>query len=161
MLWSSPIALALLAPASLIYALPADPVEDAAVATITAPPEEPDLAARTALGTTAPWVSVDDEGRPAATLTPFMTTDREGVSYLRDAAPHDLTATVFTFTSYGKVSTSTGDPPNPTATNKNKQGGFPVCENMEGNNAPICAPSPKSTLFKDTLYYGMYPPSAL
>jgi hypothetical protein len=157
MLWPASIALALLGPASLVHALPAADADDGgATATITPAPEAPNLEARTALGTTDAWVSVDDEGRPAATLTPFLTTDHDGSTYLRDAAPHDLTATVYTFTSYGKVSTSTGDPPNPSATNKNKEGGFPVCKNMEGDYAPLCAPSPRSTLFMDSIYYGMH-----
>lgn len=149
-------ALALLTTPSL--ALPAaDPADADAppTATITTAPD-PNLAAR-ALDPTGAWVSVDDEGRPAATLTPFMTTDREGTSYLRDAAPHDLTATLYTFTNYGKVSTSTGEPPNPTATNKNKEGGFPVCQNMDGDHAPICAPTPSSTLFQDSIYYSTFP----
>lgn len=154
MLWPTPFALALLWPASLVHALPAADDDDAMKATITQAPSVPDLEARTALGTADPWVSVDDEGRPS-TLTPFMTVDNEGSSYLRDAAPHDLTATVYTFTNYGKVSTSTGDPPNPTATNKYKQGAFPVCENMDSDDAPLCAPSADSTLFKDSIYYGM------
>lgn len=160
-----PIALAaaLLGPASLVHALPAaDAVVDNdgnARATMTAAPQLPDLAARTALGTMDPWISVDDEGRPAATLTPFLTTDDEGSTYLRDAAPHDLTATVFTYTDYGKVSTSTGDPPNPSATTENSlQGGFPVCSNMEGENAPLCAPSPRSTLWQNEVYYGVFMP---
>lgn len=103
---------------------------------------------------TAPWVSVDDEGRPAKTLTPFMTVGEDGTSYREDAAPHDLTATVYTYTNYGKVTTTTGDPPNPTATNVNNQGAFPRCFNIDGENAPFCAPTQGSTLFEGSTYYG-------
>jgi len=123
-----------------------------------APDSDAILEARAALDPTGAWVSVDDEGSPAATYTPFMTTDSEGTSYLRDAAPHDLTATVFTYTNYAKVSTSTGDPPNPTATSKNKEGGFPVCKNMDGDHAPFCNPAVDSMLYQDTIYYVTWDP---
>jgi hypothetical protein len=141
--------------AALLTPALALPTAEAPEATITAAPDlDAILEARAALDPTGAWVSVDDEGSPAATYTPFMTTDSEGTSYLRDAAPHDLTATVFTYTNYAKVSTSTGDPPNPTATSKNKEGGFPVCKNMDGDHAPFCNPAVDSMLYQDTIYYG-------
>lgn len=132
-------------------ALPATNAEDSndePAPTIT---EAPVLAKRA--DATALWVSVDDEGRPATTLTPSVTTGDDGSTGMADAAPHDLTASVFTSTYYGIVATSTGDPPNPTATNKHTEGAFSRCYNEDGDNKPLCYPKPSSTLYKDTIYY--------
>ena len=121
--------------------------------------EEPQITARAELekrvDPTAVWVSVDDEGSPAATYTPSMVTEDGSTSYA-DAAPHDLTASVFTYTSYGKVSTSTGDIPNPTATNKHSEGSFPRCYNQDGDDAPHCYPYAESTLYVDSIYYSTH-----
>ena len=109
---------------------------------------------------TAVWVSVDDEGSPAATYTPSMVTE-DGTTTVTDGAPHDLTASVFTYTSYGKVSTSTGDIPNPSATTKHSEGGFPRCYNTDGDDAPHCYPYADSTLYVDNIYYSTRWPTPL
>ncbi|KAG9256065.1 uncharacterized protein F5Z01DRAFT_536558 [Emericellopsis atlantica] len=132
---------------------PAAPVEadDDPVAIITAAPV---LAKRAS--PTAPWVRVDDEGRPAETLTPKL---KDGSDDEYDnAAPHDLTASEFTSTAWGRVTTSTGEPPNPSATNKHGEGAFSRCYNEDGDNAPLCAPAEDSTLFQGTTYYITWDP---
>ena len=99
----------------------------------------------------------------------------DGTTTVTDGAPHDLTASVFTYTSYGKVSTSTGDIPNPTATRfctrdkavspsattKHSEGGFPRCYNTDGDDAPHCYPYADSTLYVDNIYYSTRWPTPL
>lgn len=102
---------------------------------------------------TAPWVTVDDEGQPAKTYTPSMETS-DGTTKVIDAAPHDITASVYTWTTWEKVTTSTGAPPNPTATGKNNEGAFARCFNQKGDNAPFCDPIINSTLETGHTYYG-------
>lgn len=102
---------------------------------------------------TDPWVKVDDDGQPSTTYTPQFTTQASSTSLL-DAAPHDLTASVYTWTTWAKVTTSTGDPPNPTATGKNGEGSFARCYNPDGENAPFCRPAFNSTLLTGRTYYG-------
>ena len=104
---------------------------------------------------TAPWVQVDDEGQPSKTLTPSASVTG-GTTEIIDAAPHDLTASVFTDVYYGRVSTRTGDPPAPSATNKHKAGAFTRCFNQDGDNAPLCDPAPDSVLYQGTTYFGMH-----
>lgn len=104
---------------------------------------------------TAPWVTVDDEGQPAKTYTPHMETSG-GTTKVVDAAPHDITASVYTFTSWEKITTSTGAPPNPTATGKNNEGAFARCYNTEGDWAPFCDPANNSTLLTGNTYYGEF-----
>ncbi|PTB73517.1 hypothetical protein M440DRAFT_1404519 [Trichoderma longibrachiatum ATCC 18648] len=70
---------------------------------------------------TAPWVTVGDEGKPVKTITPSMTTI-SGTPTLVSVAPHDITASVYTWTTWGSITTSTGRPPNPTATSKDGEG---------------------------------------
>jgi hypothetical protein len=147
-------ALALLRSSSSVFvaAMPAaGEADDAEAAAITPAPQPPLLEMRA--DPTAPWVSVDDMGRPASTLTPSLTTIDGSVSVI-DGAPHDITATVFTQTFYGVVSTSTGTAPNPSATNSNKEGGFARCYNEDGDMAPFCDPATDSTLYEGTTYYG-------
>ncbi|KFH45483.1 hypothetical protein ACRE_036640 [Hapsidospora chrysogenum ATCC 11550] len=136
----------------LLLILPPPPPPPPPDATIT----EPAVLAKRA-DPTAVWVSVDDEGQPARTITPSVTTE-DGTTAIVDGAPHDITGSVFTWTSYGRVTTSTGDPPNPTATNKHTEGAFPLCENKDGDHKPLCYPTPSSTLFKDTIYYVTWDP---
>lgn len=124
---------------------------------------DPQLEARNAIimernvEPTAPWVEIDDEGRPSTTFTPTMTTI-SGTPSAINGAPHDLTASVYTFTSYGVLSTSTGEPPNPRPTGKSNQGSFSRCYNMDGENAPFCRPSLNSTLFTGNTYYVTWDP---
>lgn len=102
---------------------------------------------------TAAWVSVDDEAQPATTYTPSMTVV-DGVTSIVDGAPHDLTATVYTSTHYGEIYTSTGEPPNPTASGKHGEGAFTRCHNKDGSNAPFCSPYENSTLTTGKTYFG-------
>lgn len=104
---------------------------------------------------TAAWVSIDDDMQPATTYTPSYTTV-DGTTSIVDAAPHDLTASVYTYTSWGKIHTSTGEPPNPRATGKNGEGVFSRCYNKDGDNAPFCAPYANSTLDVKKTYYGKW-----
>ncbi|KAI0859646.1 hypothetical protein F4860DRAFT_481738 [Xylaria cubensis] len=104
-----------------------------------------------------PWVTVDGDGT-ASTVTPVLTTI-SGTPTILSGAPHDITATVFTYTSYGKVATSTGTaPPAPTATS-NSAGSFALCENMDGEFAPWCKPDGDSPLYVGTTYYFTWDPN--
>ncbi|KAI1817246.1 hypothetical protein GGS20DRAFT_534253 [Poronia punctata] len=96
-----------------------------------------------------PWVTVNEDGKPS-TVTPVMSTI-SGTPTLISGAPHDLTASVFTYTSYGKVITSTGPPPQPTANGKGATSVW-VCHNLDGENAPWCLPTGKEPMYKDTEY---------
>lgn len=102
---------------------------------------------------TAAWVSVDDEGQPESTYTPSATVVDGTTSYV-NGAPHDLTASVYTYTSRAKLTTSTGEPPNPTATAKSGQGAFARCHNLKGDKAPLCDPAVDSRLLVGNTYYG-------
>lgn len=102
------------------------------------------------------WVTVDDEGQPSTTYTPSMTVI-DGTTSVKDAAPHDLTASLFTITYYAKITTSTGQPPNPTASAKSGQGAFARCHNLDGDFAPFCAPYVNSTIYTGNTYYSKTP----
>ncbi|RBR24989.1 uncharacterized protein FIESC28_02259 [Fusarium coffeatum] len=106
---------------------------------------------------TAAWVTVDDEQQPATTYTPSYTTI-DGTTSIIDAAPHDLTASVYTYTSWGKIHTSTGEPPNPQATGKHGEGVFSRCYNKDGDNAPFCSPYANSTLDVSNTYFVTWDP---
>ena len=97
-----------------------------------------------------PWVTVDESGKPS-TVTPVLSTI-SGTPTVISGAPHDVTATVYTYTSLGKVITSTGAPPAPTA-GSSKTGTFELCENKDGDYAPWCRPQFNSTLYVGTTYY--------
>lgn len=144
---------ALLGLAALIRAttaMPAAANEEAAAPQIT---EAPVLLEKRA-DITAPWVEVDDLKQPVKTHSPSITTKEDGSTEVVDAAPHDLTASVFTNTYYGLVTTSTGSAPLPSATNKDGDGAFARCFNTDGDYAPLCDPVPSSTMYKGTTYYG-------
>ncbi|KAI0430142.1 hypothetical protein F5Y09DRAFT_308584 [Xylaria sp. FL1042] len=114
--------------------------------------------APSATGDTAaldPWVTVDKDGT-ASTITPVLTTI-SGTPTVVSGAPHDITATVFTYTSYGKVYTSTGIAPGPTATSKSA-GSFGVCHNLDGDYMPWCRPEFNTTLYVGTTYYFTWDP---
>ncbi|KAL7943148.1 hypothetical protein V8C42DRAFT_329836 [Trichoderma barbatum] len=106
---------------------------------------------------TAPWVTVGDEGTPVKTVTPKMTTI-SGTPTLVDVAPHDITATVYTWTNWGEITTSTGRPPNPTALSSDKVGVFSRCYNKDGEDAPFCTPYKNSTLLTGSTYYITWDP---
>lgn len=106
---------------------------------------------------TAPWVTVGDEGKPVKTITPSMTTI-SGTPTLVSVAPHDITASVYTWTTWGSITTSTGRPPNPTATSKDGEGVFSRCYNKDGDDAPFCSPYNASTLLTGNTYYITWDP---
>ncbi|KAI4600951.1 hypothetical protein KJ359_013114 [Pestalotiopsis sp. 9143b] len=110
----------------------------------------PNILARTTDGLT-PWVTVDDDGT-AHTVTPYVTTV-DGATSTVSAAPNDITGTVFTQTSYGKITTSTGSAPIATATAKDGAGSFAVCSNKDGTDAPWCSPNDGASLYPGTTYY--------
>ncbi|RDA89111.1 hypothetical protein CP532_2305 [Ophiocordyceps camponoti-leonardi (nom. inval.)] len=119
----------------------------------------------TTVAPTAPWVTIDDEGQPAMTVTPSVVTvtGEEGTTTttttIDHGAPHDLTASVFTFITWGAITTSTGTPPNPTAVDaKTGQGAFTRCFNRDGDVAPFCRPLLNSTLLTGTTYYVTWDP---
>ena len=108
---------------------------------------------------TEPWVKVDENGKPK-TVTPVFTTI-DGTPTVVSAAPHAITATVFTKTAHGEIRTSTGAPP-PKATNKkNGSGAFGVCKNLDGEFKPFCEPADKKTLNPGGVYYSEFSPNHL
>jgi len=108
---------------------------------------------------TEPWVKVDENGKPK-TVTPVFTTI-DGTPTVVSAAPHAITATVFTKTAHGEIRTSTGVPP-PKATNKkNGSGAFGVCKNLDGEFKPFCEPADKKTLNPGGVYYSEFSPNHL
>ncbi|KAH9988286.1 hypothetical protein F4779DRAFT_277471 [Xylariaceae sp. FL0662B] len=100
-----------------------------------------------------PWVTVDEDGQPQ-TVTPVLSTV-DGTPTVVSGAPHDLTATVFTRTSLGKISTSTGSAPIATPTG-GEAGSFSVCHNKDGPLAPWCQPTEGITLYPGTSYYFLW-----
>ncbi|KAI1334504.1 hypothetical protein F5Y15DRAFT_287443 [Xylariaceae sp. FL0016] len=102
-----------------------------------------------------PWVTVNDDGKPS-TVTPVLTTV-DGTTTILSGAPHDVTASVYTQTNYGKVSTSTGSAPIATATS-GAAGSFAICDNLEGDYAPWCSPTNGSVLYPGTSYYFLWDP---
>ncbi|KAF5013603.1 hypothetical protein FDECE_408 [Fusarium decemcellulare] len=122
-----------------------------------APVQEREFVVEKRADATAAWVTVDDEKQPATTYTPSMTVV-DGTTSIKDAAPHDLTASVFTWTTWGEIYTSTGEPPNPTASGKHGEGTFSRCYNKDGDNAPFCSPYNSSTLIRDETYYVTWDP---
>ncbi|KAI2463171.1 hypothetical protein F4781DRAFT_437696 [Annulohypoxylon bovei var. microspora] len=116
----------------------------------------PNLRPRQTDSALEPWVTVDADGKPS-TVTPVLTTI-SGTATVISGAPHDLTATVFTETNYGKVSTSTGTAPIATATGGDA-GSFQVCHNKDGDNAPWCQPTDGAPLYPGTTYYFTWDPT--
>ncbi|KAG5981990.1 hypothetical protein E4U54_006437 [Claviceps lovelessii] len=106
----------------------------------------------------APWVVVNDEGAPGTIYTPALTTI-SGTPSPVNAAPHDLTASVYTITNYGHVYVTTQSPPNPTPTNtKTNEGYFSRCYNQKGQYAPFCRPTHNSSIYVDYTYYVTWDP---
>lgn len=107
---------------------------------------------------TEPWVTVDTSGHPK-TVTPIQTTI-SGTPTVLSAAPEAVTATVFTQTNYGEVSTVTATAPNPTPTSgEGAAGAFPVCHNRDGPNAPFCLPGAGKEMYPGTTYYITWDPT--
>lgn len=105
-------------------------------------------------GSLDPWVTVNEDPS-AITHTPKWTTDNAGGTSLQDAAPESLTNSVFSFTSLGEPTTTTGDPPNPTASNKKGTGAFSLCQNKDG---VFCRPRANSTLEPNNVYFCRFYP---
>ncbi|KAI0393750.1 hypothetical protein F5Y17DRAFT_431237 [Xylariaceae sp. FL0594] len=105
-----------------------------------------------------PWVTVNADGEPA-TITPVLSTI-SGTPTIISGAPHDLTAEVFTYTSYGKVITTTSSAPlaTPTGTGDNQAGAFSRCHNLDGANAPWCLPKIDEPLYVGRRYYFTWDP---
>jgi len=100
---------------------------------------------------TAPWVSVDREGQPASTYTPSVTTI-DGTTSVVNGAPHDITASLYTFTNRGYIIYSTGSPPPPAPTHNSGAGAFARCYNQTGL---VCDPPEGSVLNPKRTYYSM------
>lgn len=116
-----------------------------------------ELTVRAVVDPALPWISVDDESQPATTYTPSPTVV-DGTTSWKNGAPHDLTAEVYTWTTWGVISTSTGDPPNPTATGKHGEGAFSKCSNLDGEQAPFCRPAVNTTLLIGNTYFSKASP---
>ncbi|KAK2061720.1 hypothetical protein LY76DRAFT_348300 [Colletotrichum caudatum] len=99
------------------------------------------------------WVTVDSSGR-ARTITPSVVTSNGALTTI-SPPPYSLTGSVFTVTATaGGLTTSTGAPPPPKATNELGYGGvFPVCNNRVGNDSPFCFPRRGNTLHVESTYY--------
>lgn len=103
---------------------------------------------------TAPWVSVDDDGQPQTTFTPTSTVV-DGTPSVVNGAPYDLTATVFTASSQGELTTFTSSVPPPTAVAQSGAGAFSRCSNSTGF---VCDPAEASVLYPGKTYYSKPPP---
>ncbi|KJZ77480.1 hypothetical protein HIM_03204 [Hirsutella minnesotensis 3608] len=109
----------------------------------------------------APWVTLwpMSQSLSAKTMTPSVTTTAGGNTSIVDAAPYELTGSVFSWRSWGVVGTSTGLPPNPTAANQaTGEGFFSRCVNRDGAFAPFCRPLLNSTLIVGNTYYITWDP---
>lgn len=145
--------LPLLAP--LVAAIPA--------ATPTPAPTEPAAAIEPRffqhLDPTAVWISVDKSGKPS-TVTPMPTTV-SGSAAVVDPAPYALTGSLFVYNhrENGRKTTSTGEPPLPTAKNKKGKGAFAPCHRPEGATYPFCSPDETDEILAGRTYYGKTTPS--
>lgn len=137
----------LLAP--LAAAMPAEPTPVPAATT----PDVPATPRPHHIDPTAVWITVDKGGRPS-TVTPLATTISGEATFV-DGAPNELTGTVFVITDRrnAKVTTSTGEPPLPTARNGNGQGAFAPCHNLDGKGAPFCSPEETDEVVIGRTYY--------
>ncbi|ROT38022.1 hypothetical protein SODALDRAFT_179419 [Sodiomyces alkalinus F11] len=100
------------------------------------------------------WISVDADGT-AHTITP--TTDVVGgATTTIDAVPYSLTGRVFTITQTdGAVTTSSGNPPPPRATDSDGGRGYFIPCRWNANSAisPFCNPRDRSELYAEEPYY--------
>lgn len=101
----------------------------------------------TPTGALAPWVSVNESGKPK-TITPVLTTI-SGTPTTLSPAPFAVTASVSTQTSTGSSA--------PKATSPN--GAFAICTNTSPSSlAPFCSPENNATLHPGVTHYGPPPP---
>ncbi|TQN64727.1 hypothetical protein CSHISOI_09987, partial [Colletotrichum shisoi] len=100
------------------------------------------------------WITIDSNGH-AKTITPSVVTSNGALTTI-SPPPYSLTGSVFTVTatSGSALTTSTGAPPPPHASNTLGYGGvFPVCNNRVGNDSPFCFPGRGNTLHVESTYY--------
>ncbi|GKT43623.1 uncharacterized protein ColSpa_03804 [Colletotrichum spaethianum] len=99
------------------------------------------------------WITIDPNGN-ARTITPSVVTSNGALATI-SPPPYSLTGSVYTVTATtGGLTTSTGAPPPPKASNTLGYGGvFPVCNNKVGNDSPFCFPRRESTLHVESTYY--------
>ncbi|KAK1705747.1 uncharacterized protein CLUP02_06926 [Colletotrichum lupini] len=99
------------------------------------------------------WISVDSNGN-ARTISPSVVTSN-GARTTISPPPYSLTGSVYTVTATtGGLTTSTGVPPPPQASNIQGFGGvFAVCNNRVGQDGPFCQPRRGSTLHVESTYY--------
>ncbi|KAK1719518.1 hypothetical protein CaCOL14_001783 [Colletotrichum acutatum] len=99
------------------------------------------------------WISVDSNGI-ARTISPSVVTSN-GARTTISPPPYSLTGSVYTVTATtGGLTTSTGVPPPPQASNTQGFGGvFAVCNNRVGQDGPFCQPRRGSTLHVESTYY--------
>lgn len=95
------------------------------------------------------WVSVGPNG-DAKTIQPELTVIN-GNTITISAAP---LPTYTTTNRYGKMITTSGMPPAPTANNVKGSGSFALCDQRIGEFAPFCTPKDKSILYVGKTYYG-------
>ncbi|OHF04276.1 hypothetical protein CORC01_00615 [Colletotrichum orchidophilum] len=99
------------------------------------------------------WITIDSNGN-ARTISPSVVTSN-GARTTISPPPYSLTGTVYTVTATsGGLTTSTGVPPPPQASNTLGYGGvFGVCNNNIGQDGPFCQPRRGSTLYVETTYF--------
>ncbi|KAK1687441.1 hypothetical protein BDP55DRAFT_727381 [Colletotrichum godetiae] len=99
------------------------------------------------------WISIDSNGN-ARTISPSVVTSN-GARTTISPPPYSLTGSVYTVTATtGGLTTSTGVPPPPQASNTQGFGGvFAVCNNRVGQDGPFCQPRRGSTLHVESTYY--------
>ncbi|KAI0174521.1 hypothetical protein BJ166DRAFT_512328 [Pestalotiopsis sp. NC0098] len=98
------------------------------------------------------WVTVNSDGG-ATTMTPIVATT-DGTASTISAAPSELTQTAaWTLTISGATTTSTGINPVATASGPGEEGAFLLCDNYQGEHAPICQPEDGSALDPGAVYY--------
>ncbi|TQV98478.1 hypothetical protein V2A60_007784 [Cordyceps javanica] len=146
-------------PCALVGVIALCGAASAAAVAVAAPEITPAavLHRRDPAGELDPWVSVNEDPS-ATTYTPQWTTDGDGKSSLKDAAPSSLTGSVFSFTTLGEPTTTTGDPPNPTASNNKGTGAFSLCSKEDSSVEPFCRPRINSSLEPGNVYYLTWDP---
>ncbi|KAF3018549.1 hypothetical protein E8E14_012502 [Neopestalotiopsis sp. 37M] len=98
------------------------------------------------------WITVQANGE-ATTVVPSLTTT-DGFTSTVSPPPPELTQTsVWTLTVSGATTTSTGVNPVATASGPGEAGSFLLCENYQGDLAPMCQPEDGSSLDPGSVYY--------
>ncbi|ETS78126.1 hypothetical protein PFICI_10188 [Pestalotiopsis fici W106-1] len=98
------------------------------------------------------WVTVAANGE-ATTIVPSLTTT-DGTTSTISPPPPELTQTaVWTLTISGATTTTTGINPVATVSGLGQEGSFLLCENYQGEHAPMCQPEDGSSLDPGPVYY--------